>query len=182
MRSKQKSYELRVTSYELNRGLTLLELLIVLTIIGIASAIAGAVLYRSLGDLKLKSTAKEVAASLRYARSQAVSEKRIYSFSLDPENRVYHIFAYPSPSINNLEGRSYSSPHRGEDRTDESKSISKTLPEGIFLVSKERINIFFYPLGNSTGGNLALVNEKGSTWDIEIEPSTGRVKIEKVKS
>jgi general secretion pathway protein H len=152
------------------KGFTLLELLIVLTIILIASSLVGATLYKGLGTLRLKSSAKEIAAALRYARSQAIYEKRIYIFSLDPENRLYSISAWvPSETLS-----PQSSPPGGEGRV-----RGKTLPEGITVVDKERVDLFFYPSGSSTGGKFSLTNEKGSAWTVQIEPSTGRVSLNK---
>jgi Tfp pilus assembly protein FimT len=126
-----------------------------------ASAVAGITLYGSMGNLRLKSSVKEVASALRYARSLAVSEKNTYTFSLDPENRLYYVSARLSP-----DSASPQSPH-----------LSKSLPEGIFTVSKDRVEVFFYPLGSSPGGEFSLMNEKGTKWTIYIEPATGRVSI-----
>lgn len=148
----------------IKKGFTLLELLIVLTIIGVASAIVGVSLYRSLDDIRLKGSAKEIAAALRYARVQAVVEKRIYTFSLDPEKRLYYISAWfplespPSPG--------------GEGWV-----MGNTLPKGITLVSKDRVEISFYPLGSSTGGRFGIRNDKGSIWTLRIDSATGRVSL-----
>lgn len=158
----------RLLTSDLKKGFTLLELLIVLTIIGIASAIVGITLYGGLGDLKLKSTAKEIAATLRYARSQAISEKRVYFFGLDPEKKYYYMSVWiptGSPS-------SQSSQLSGEGWT-----RKKTIPEGITLVDKDSVYIFFYPLGSSTGGRFSIVNKKGTVWTILTEPATGKVSI-----
>jgi len=157
----------RYKSDESKQGLTLLELLIVLTIIGIGSAIVGVAIYRGLGDIRLKNTAREAASSLRYARSMAVAEKRTYIFILDPEKRYYYVSAWSPPES--------TSPQSSTLKVE--GAMVKTFPEGINGVDKEIVYIIFYPLGSSTGGRFSIMNEEGSTSTIQVEPLTGRVNI-----
>ena len=58
------------------KAFTLIELIIVIFIIGMASAVVGGSLYRNMDDIRLKTAAKEMVAILRYARSRSVAEKK----------------------------------------------------------------------------------------------------------
>lgn len=147
-------------------GFTLIELVLVLFVIGIASALAVGILYRSMDNIRLKTSAKDVSASLRYARSQAVAEKKIYSFVMN--NNRYGLYTEPHDKSD-----------AGQDKT--SFVFQKTLPQGIAAEynESEDIRIDFYPQGDSTGGEIRLRNEKGSELLITVEKITGKVKIEK---
>ena len=69
-------------------GFTLFELLVVILIISLISAFVMPRMAASLPGVKLKSTARAVAASLRYARSKAVSESRPYVAIFDNSQKL----------------------------------------------------------------------------------------------
>jgi type II secretion system protein H len=149
------------------KGFTLIELVLVLFIIGIASALAVGLLYRSMDNVRLKTAAKELSASLRYARSHAVTEKQIYSFVLNQSG--YGLYAEP----------------QNKSDAEQEKTIlifQKIFPHGIIAEyqDSEDMRIDFYPHGDSTGGEIRLKNEKGSEMVITVEQVSGKVKIEKI--
>ncbi len=146
-------------------GFTLIELVLVLFVIGIASALAVGILYRSMDNIRLKTSAKELSASLRYARSHAVAEKKIYSFVMNKNG--YGLYT-----------EQYDKSDTGREKT--SFVFQKILPQGIAAEYQEieDIRIDFYPQGDSTGGEIRLRNEKGAELLITIEKITGKVKIE----
>jgi general secretion pathway protein H len=150
-------------------GFTLIELILVLFVIGLGSAIVVSILYRSMDDIYLRTAAKEIATSLRYARNHAVAEKKIYSFVLSKGG--YRVYA---EILNNSES----------SKEKMSSIFHKTLPDGIVAEYKdgEDIRIDFYPRGDSTGGEIKLKSEKGSIIVITIEGVSGRVKIGKENS
>jgi general secretion pathway protein H len=162
-------------------GYTLLELLVVLIIISLVSALAAPRLAGSLSGLSFKTTAKRLSASLRYARSQATSEKITYGAQLQiDENRLLIIADPPAPMET-----------MGESVSDEEQQIGRVsfiyeLPSEIKIeraVSSAGeavsgfFNIFFYPSGGSSGGQLELVNEKGRRSKISVDFITGSVKL-----
>jgi len=59
-------------------GFTLLELLVVLVLISALSAVAFPSIGRGMATLKLKTSSREIAATLRLARSSAVKERNVY--------------------------------------------------------------------------------------------------------
>ncbi len=151
------------------KGFTLIELIIVLVIIGIGSAVVTAVLYRNMDDIYLKTAAKEISTSLRYARSHAVAEKRIYSFVMNKTG--YGLYA-----------ESDVDPKTKEDTL--SSVFNKTFSKGVSAEYNdgEDVRIDFYPYGDSTGGEIKLKNEEGSTALIAVEKVSGKVKVEKTQN
>lgn len=149
-----------------NKGFTLIELLIVLFIVGVVSALVGITLYKSMDDLNLKTLSKEMSASMRYARSRAVAEKKNYSFIIDKNSYgLYSALANEESEVKAQETVAH-----------------KTFPEGTIFEGKdnsESLRIDFFPEGDSTGGEIELKNQKGSKFLITVERITGKVKVKK---
>ncbi|MBI5212968.1 MAG: GspH/FimT family pseudopilin [Nitrospirae bacterium] len=150
-------------------GFTLIELVLVLVIIGIGSAVVVAVLYRSMDDIYLKTAAKEISTSLRYARSHAVAEKKIYSFVMNKNG--YGLYSESNADLKIKEETLSSVFH-------------KTFPKGVSAEYNdgEDVRIDFYPHGDSTGGEIKLKNEEGSTAVITVEKVSGKVRVEKAQN
>jgi type II secretion system protein H len=73
-----------------NTGFTLIELMIVLVIIGIAAAMA-VPMISSGASFQIRSAANLVAADLEYAKSLAISRGRPYRVVFDAANESYRI-------------------------------------------------------------------------------------------
>ena len=67
----------------MNRGFTLMELLVVLVIISLVSAFVAPRITAPIGNLQLKTASKKIAGAMRYSRSRAASEKENTSFLFD---------------------------------------------------------------------------------------------------
>lgn len=149
-----------------DKGFTLIELLIVLTILAIASSVIGVLFHRGSGTLEVKKATKHIAATLRHARSQAVSEKKVYSFIV-LENKKYGLY------------KDYSF---DDDPEESAPILSKAIPDSLavtFEDQDERKRIDFFPRGSSTGGIVVIDNEKGNRLFIKVSRITGRVEVKK---
>ncbi|MCK5286463.1 MAG: prepilin-type N-terminal cleavage/methylation domain-containing protein [Thermodesulfovibrionia bacterium] len=149
-------------------GFTLIELIIVIIIIGIALGLSTIFIRYGGGGVELNTFVKELSATLRYARSHSVAEKKKYSFILWEDRRAYGLYVDSSADENDIE--------------DPQPLIYKTVPESIEVILKDKkgeIKIDFFPLGNSGGGILEIKNQKGKTFFIKINKITGRVEVEK---
>lgn len=152
-------------------GFTLIELIIVLLIIGIATGLVGIAVSRSSGNHKLKTFAKEVSAVLRYARSHAVAEKRMYCFFIDRDERMFKLYT------------------ENTNKDSDEKFVvvlDKAIPEElqIALTGKDPESSFieFFPIGNSTGGRVELSNQKEKFYFVTVNRITGKVAVEQGES
>ncbi len=154
-------------------GFTLLEIIVVMVIMGIALGLAGVMISKGKGSLEVKTFTKEISAALRYARSHAVTEKKMYCLVIDQEERVLRLF-YDKK--------------KGEEDEESGKFslvMSKPIPDEIEVIlqddDSEEPCIEFFPLGQSTGGVLEISNEEGTTYLISINMITGKLEVEKAE-
>jgi general secretion pathway protein H len=139
------------------KGFTLVELIVVLLIIGLMLALVGPKITSGLGSVNLKSTARKIATTLRYARGQAVAKKTPHEVFFDNEKGMYGIGEIPLQ----------------KDQEPLFKQIK--LPEEITL--KEKSSITFYSNGSSSGGKIIITNNKSRDYLIGVNMITGLVRI-----
>lgn len=160
------------------RGFTLLELLVVLGIIAIVSAMVVPRFGGALHGTAHKTAAKRVAATLRYARSRAVAQGIAYVV----------VFNLDSDSLS-IEGEK---PAAGDDdsRNDEEESDIKTyvLPARVSFakivqgesddVEEGTVRVEFYPSGASSGGEIWIRGGRESFYVLTVNFITGVVQME----
>jgi len=176
----------------MRKGFTLLELLVVLVIISIAAAFVGPQVAGSMSTLTLKTAAKKVASSLRYARSQATSEGRPYFVLFDTDKGRLTIKSGQTATKEDKEKEAA----EGEQDTGAlegmaDEAVKKTfkvyaLPEGVRfdkVVSYKNedtsdvFQIVFFPNGGSNGGEVLLENDRGRRYNISVDFVTGTVRL-----
>ncbi|HEX8009602.1 MAG TPA: GspH/FimT family pseudopilin [Casimicrobiaceae bacterium] len=139
-------------------GVTLLELLIVLMLMAIIASVALPIFGPGVSTTELKRSAREVAAGLRLARSQAIAQRTEAVLVLDLGARSFQV--PPDPKVH-------------------------TMPEGIALklftaqrdLVSDRVGaVRFFPDGGSNGGRITLA-AGDRKYDVDIDWLTGRVSI-----
>lgn len=68
-----------------NRGITLVELMVIVTIIGIVSAMAFPDFTRAINRLRFKGAARDIVSTMRLARSNAITQKQPYGVYFDQD-------------------------------------------------------------------------------------------------
>jgi len=140
------------------RGVTLLELLIVLAIMAIVAGFMIPMFGGPISTSGLRSAARELAAGLRLAQSEAVSQRRQTFLVLDVAGKRFKVD---------------NDPH--EHRLP-SKVELKLFTAQNDLVSDSVGSIRFFPDGGSNGGRITVASGDRK-FDVDIDWLTGRVAI-----
>lgn len=170
-------------------GLTLIELIVVLIIIGMITAMVVPRLIGSITRLDLTKTAKNISSALRHARSQAVSEQITYYAVFDFEKNKCFINAEKPGDDERVYPSNESATGGTQDAPVSETSMVKfyALPESVKIEKAVRsdketdsglFSIEFYPAGNSSGGSVIFINEKERRFKLNVDPITGVVDIE----
>ena len=140
------------------RGITLLELLVVLMLMGLIAAMSVPFLPGGVSSSELRGAAREVAAGLRYARSGAVASRQETRFLLDLEQRTFRI-----------------------DGDNRSYALPKAVELKLFTAQRDLIDaksgaIRFFPDGGSNGGRVTIASGERK-FEVDVDWLTGRVAI-----
>jgi general secretion pathway protein H len=141
-----------------NRGFTLLELLMVLAIVSLMIAVVPPLLSGLGGGAELRGTTRQLAAAMRIARSEAILRRQEAVLTLDLEERFFQV--------------------AGDTRK---VSLPESIKVKLYTAQTELLDgatgtIRFFPDGTSTGGHVALANEKIG-YSVNVDWLTGRVWI-----
>ncbi|RAO74873.1 GspH/FimT family pseudopilin [Dyella jiangningensis] len=140
-----------------SRGFTLLEMLAVILLIGIAAAAVAVSVTQGLASARVAAASGELAAALRATRTQAIVHGNEHTFDVDTRANTY--------------------------RADDGKVVR--LPTGMRIgitsakedqVSATTGRIRFFPDGSSTGGHITLQRNQRQ-WRVNVSWLTGAVSV-----
>jgi len=140
-------------------GMTMIEILVVLSIMAIGAAIVVPMVGgtgASSGDLR--SAARQIAAGLRHARSEAIAQRRETVLTLDLEKRSFRVAQEP------------------RDIALPSKVELKLFTAQSDLVNEKQGAIRFFPDGGSNGGRVTVASGERK-YEVDVDWLTGRVAI-----
>ena len=145
-----------------NRGITLIELVVVMVIIAIGAALVAPNIGAWLPNYHLRSATRDIVSSLRTAQMKAISTNLQYEVSFNPAAGSY-ILRYQDTGGHWI-----------------TEGATQLLPSGIQIsgVTFPGNNANFYPNSTSSSGSITLRNPKGASKTILLTISTGRVQVQ----
>lgn len=164
-----------------SKGFTLLELVVVLVLISIATALVAPRLTAPLGNLQVKTATKKIAGLLRYARSLAAGEKTDRVCVFDFETQTVTMALAPDETAEAGE----TPPASGR------RDVVYALPKGVRLeqavaggtaVDSGVFPMFFYANGSSSGGDVVISGGSGRAFLVHVDFVTGMVEIARPSS
>lgn len=133
-------------------GFTLLELLVVLTLVGLILGLAAPRLSAGVPGVSARAAVRDVAALLQTARNRAVTEQRPVIVAVDGEGRSLAL-------------------------DDDRLRLDPEVELAVVGARSEAAELRFYPDGSTSGASLRL-GRPGHRYRVELDWLTGRVRIE----
>lgn len=154
------------------KGITLVELMAIIVIIGIVAAMALPRFTRTVNRLKFRTAARNMVSKLRLARSNAITNKQQFGVHVDEQRFTLTMFLdNQNPGLCQF------------DNGDSVISVD-TLPDGFVYLNTDFGNpsIIYRPNGSASNtGNIQFLSygqdDDVNIGTIEILASTGRTKL-----
>lgn len=168
------------------KGFTLIEIMVVLTIMVLSLSIAVPAIWKSLGKTKVKTYVREAAATFRFARSRAIATKKTVRVIVDIDRDSIEVKEISSKGKQKNDddfrdekeddANLYEEPDREKSPTNiigfRTDTDEKMQEEG-------KVTVHFYPLGNSDGGEFVIAGTRRNlNYIIRIENISGRIHID----
>jgi general secretion pathway protein H len=135
------------------RGFSLLELIVVLSILALAAGLAAPSISRSTDALRLRAEVAGFSAVLRHAREQAITTRQPHQVVVEPADHQVRVYA-------------------GEELR-----RTRNIPTrwSIDAPGDASLAVRFEPHGTSTGGDYRIVADN-IVWRVTVDAFTGRVR------
>jgi prepilin-type N-terminal cleavage/methylation domain-containing protein len=164
-------------------GFTLIEVILVVLIIGIAAAVVVPTMS-SAGSMQLRSAANMVAADLEYAKSMAISRGQPYTVDFSPSTERYWVLDGPTGNVIPhpvKKGLPYTVDFPNESRLSQVQIVSTTFG------THNRVTFDYLgsPYGEAADGSLTPLNGPGTivlqagtiTKTVTVEAVTGFISV-----
>lgn len=177
------------------RGFSLIELIVVLVILGLAAAVTAPFIFWTLERVEIRSAVKEIASSLRYARSVAISEKKEMRFYMDLDERLYWLDTRREERPGEDTAGNGDTGQEGEGTSPspsyptKKRSLNSLVKVDLFVRGEDELDegtvmVSFSPFGSSSGGQFNLKTHEESRrplyFTVKVDPVTGRVKTKEM--
>lgn len=149
---------------EQDQGFTLLELLIVVLVISVTLAVSYPSLFRGAASIHLRSTARDILNTFRYAREKAVTEQTAMRVAADRQKQELVLTDDLGDG-----SRTYLLPK--DVRIERVALAGNEVMEGPLLVR-------FLPNGSSEDAEILLKSDAGSFLRVITDPITGGARVE----
>lgn len=136
-------------------GFTLIELVVVLFLLAVATGLVLPAVGRGIETLELRAQVAGFSAFLRYAREQAITKRTAYEVRVDPEFSQLTLVPV------------------GSDTPKARKQLSSRIR--ISVDPPEARIVTFSPQGFSSGASFRLEAQGGRVYRVTVDPITGRV-------
>jgi len=138
----------------LDRGFTLLELIVTVFVLALATAIVVPAIGRGTEGIRVRAEVAGFSAFLRRAREESVTTRTDLAVTVDPAARLVL-----------------------EETADNQVRARHLLPERITIEADPpaALTVYFSPLGFSTGGAFRVGGAGGVVYRVSVDPLTGRV-------
>jgi len=169
----------RCTTQTRCHGFTLVELIVVVVIIGIASLIAVPMLS-SAADMQVRSAANRLAADLDYAKSLAMTHQKTFSVVFDPSAEGYEIQDSDGVAIKNpmRPNQDYEVSLKSDSRSSRVDIVSSNFDsDSSNTVTFDYLGVPFSGAGRLTNPGRITLTSDNFTLYVDIEPVTGYVTI-----
>ncbi|HKA34209.1 MAG TPA: prepilin-type N-terminal cleavage/methylation domain-containing protein [Candidatus Binatia bacterium] len=138
-------------------GFTLIELVIVLVILGIASAIAYPALDRAVRKREARQSVLALAAVARDLRRKAIDEGKLKRLTVEPRANSYLA--------------------SGRDIIRLPNTVEITGATGGEPIGDRLTQYVFFPNGSLLGGEIEISDRQGSSYVVRMEAMVGRVVV-----
>jgi len=143
----------------MRKGVTLIELLIVVAIIAVIASISFPSLTAGMAGVRLSSASGSVASFLTSAMNQVDRHEQAAVIVIDPKRNAVSMFTAAS----------------GQKPQSE-----LTMPQGVAIEGEEPRRFALFPGGAFPRINVILRSEKGARRSIAVDPVTAVPKIERI--
>jgi len=158
------------------RGITLMELIIVMAIIALGAVLMVPNIAGWIPNYRLRSATRDVVSTLRVAQMKAVARNMDHRVTFDSGEGSYFIMRRTTAGVNNWVRITVS-----DEVAAGADDAKQFLPSGVQFDSVNFPtavnNPEFYPNSTASGGNVVLKNSRGTLKTIIVAPTTGRIRI-----
>ena len=143
-------------------GFSIIEMVVVVVLVATVVAIGAAAMSRQLPGQRLRESARELAAQLRYTRAQAIASGDSQLFTLDARTREWRA------------GDKRDGKLARDIQIVATGARNEAQREGVAAVR-------FFPEGAATGGRF-LLSHGEAAWQVDVEWLTGEVRVARARA
>lgn len=166
---------IRKTTRPQRLGYTLVEVLIVVTIIGIAAAVVVPNML-SAGTLGIQAAARIIIADILYAQNDAIAQQRTRQVVFEPDNERYSL-TDTDGNVLSVRWKSAAANNYFVDFTTDDRF------QGVEIVSADfggTPTLEFDALGGPTNGGTVVIRFQNTQYRVTVAAFTGRVTVQQI--